>query len=59
MAPSREAILAKYPELGIADERPHWLTDERPARMRADPLWLDDDPPQGLLRAVVADRARS
>jgi hypothetical protein len=28
------------------------------ARMRETPLWLDEDPPQGLLRALVADRER-
>jgi hypothetical protein len=27
-------------------------------RMREMPLWLDEDPPQGLLRALVADRER-
>jgi hypothetical protein len=27
------------------------------ARMRETPLWLDEDPPQGLLRALVADRS--
>lgn len=58
MASSREAILGKYPELGIVDERPLWLDDENLARMRSEPLWLDDDPPQGLLKALVADRDR-
>ena len=28
------------------------------ARMRETPLWLDEDPPQGLLRALVAVRER-
>jgi len=28
------------------------------ARMRETHLWLDEDPPQGLLRALVADRER-
>jgi catechol 2,3-dioxygenase-like lactoylglutathione lyase family enzyme len=28
------------------------------ARMRETPLWLDEDPPQGLVRALVADRER-
>ena len=28
------------------------------ARMRETPPWLDEDPPQGLLRALVADRER-
>ncbi len=28
------------------------------ARMRETPLWLDEDPPQDLPRALVADRER-
>jgi hypothetical protein len=58
IAPSRAAILAKYPELGIADGPPGWMDDARLAELRSAPLWLDDDPPQGLLRALVSDRAR-
>lgn len=58
IAPSVEAIRAVYPELAIADSPPEWMDEDEVARMRETPLWLDEDPPQGLLRALVADRHR-
>jgi hypothetical protein len=58
IAPSAEAIRAKYPELSVVDERPRWMTEERYAKLRSDPLWLDDEVPTGLLKAAVADRDR-
>lgn len=60
LAPSREAIVAKYPEVNVVDERPKWLTAERYEAMRASPLWLDDDPPQSpsVFAAVLAARSR-
>jgi hypothetical protein len=59
IASSREVILAKYPELDVADERPRWMDDETHEKFRSEPLWLDDEIPTGLLRALVADRDRS
>jgi hypothetical protein len=56
MAPSRESIHARYPELYIADEPPPWMSAERHRDLVGEPLWLDDDPPQGLLRALLSDR---
>jgi hypothetical protein len=58
MAPSREAILAKYPEVDVVDDRPKWLTAERYEAMRSSALWLDDDPPMSpsLFAAVRAAR---
>ncbi len=53
IAPSRDAIVALYPDLYIAGELPPWMTVERFEALQADPLWLDDDPPQGLLRALI------
>lgn len=58
MAPSREAILAKYPELSIAEEPPEWMSAERLESLHAEPLWLDEDPPQGVLAALLSDRAK-
>jgi hypothetical protein len=49
---------AKYPQLLIVDSPPTWMDEAELARMRETPLWLDEDPPQGLLRALVADRER-
>jgi hypothetical protein len=56
IAPSEEAILKKYPELQVAHERPDWMDEGRYEELRSEPLWLDDQLPVGLLRAVVADR---
>jgi hypothetical protein len=58
IAPSTDSIQAKYPELAIVESLPTWLEEAELARMRETPLWLDDEPPQGLLRALVADRER-
>jgi hypothetical protein len=57
MAPSQEAIAAKYPELAVAPERPNWMDDQRYEDLRGEPLWLDD-PPSGILDALVADRRK-
>jgi hypothetical protein len=56
MAPSRESIHAMYPELDIADEPPPWMSAERHRDLLGEPLWLDEEPPQGLLRALLSDR---
>ena len=58
IAPSAEAIREKFPELLIADSLPAWMSEENLARKRETPLWLDDEPSQGLLHALVADRHR-
>ena len=59
MAPSADAIRASYPELGIADEPPAWMSRKRYRSLYEEPLWLDDEPPQGLLHALVSDRRRA
>lgn len=48
----------QVPQLLIVDSPPTWMDEAELARMRETPLWLDEDPPQGLLRALVADRER-
>jgi hypothetical protein len=58
IAPSLASIQVKYPELSVAESLPPWMDEARLAKMRETPLWLDDEPPQGLLRALVADRER-
>ncbi len=58
MAPDAAAIRSRYPELDIADEPPAWMRRERYQSLHEEPLWLDDEPPQGLLRALVSDRKR-
>lgn len=59
VAPSREAIVKKYPELGIAAALSAWMNPQRLERLRHDPLWLEEEPPQGLLEALVADRGKT
>jgi hypothetical protein len=58
IAPSVDAIADRYPELSVADAMPPWMTTADLERHREAPLWLDDEPPQGLLKALVADRER-
>lgn len=58
IAPSEEAIRAKFPELGIAKTRPKWMDEAALQTKRETPLWLDDDPPRGLLGVLVNDRER-
>lgn len=58
ISPDREAISAKYPELTIWAELPSWMDSEEVRHMREAPLWLDDDPPQGLLGVLLAERDR-
>lgn len=58
IAVSADAIRAKYPELGVADSVPAWMDEAALATKRATPLWLDEEPPQGFRRALVADRQR-
>jgi hypothetical protein len=58
IASSPEAISARYPEVAVANERPHWMTDERYRELSDDPVWLDEEVPSGIFRAVLADRDR-
>jgi hypothetical protein len=58
MAPSKAAIEERYPELDIVNERPRWMSQERYESVMEEPLWLDDEPPQGLLAVLLSDRTR-
>lgn len=48
----------EIPRLAIADVLPGWMDVHDLQRRRETPLWLEDEPPQGLLRVLVADRGR-
>jgi hypothetical protein len=56
IAPSKEAVHKAYPELSVVTRNPAWMTKEHFEKLRSEPLWLDD-PPSGLLLALLADRA--
>ena len=56
LARSEEEILARYPELGIASERPAWMTEARYEQLCKEELHDIDDAPWGILNAVLEDR---
>jgi len=55
LARSAEEITTIYPELGVAAERPAWMSDETYERLVDDPYDIDGAP-RGLLDALLADR---
>jgi hypothetical protein len=59
LARSEAEIKSVYPELGIAHERPPWMTDDRYEQICAEELHDIDDKPWGILEAVLADRAKN
>ena len=54
-APSRAAILRRFPELEVVDTRPAWMSEADVARIRATGT-LDLERPSGLLSDLVAQR---
>lgn len=50
---------SQVPELTVVDSLPWWMDDAGLATTREKPLWLDDEPPQGFLHALVADASAS
>jgi hypothetical protein len=52
-ARSEEEIQQAYPEVNLVKEWPSWMDDEDYARLTKYDI---DDPPKGLLKAVLADR---
>ncbi len=54
MVPSIVAIASK---LTVLEEQPTWMTSDRYEELLGQPLRLDD-PPSGVLQAVIADRQR-
>lgn len=58
LAHSEAEIKAAYPELGIANKRPPWMTDDRYEQICSEELHDIDGAPWGILNAVLADRAK-
>jgi len=59
-ARSEAEIRQVYPELGIAHERPAWMTEERYAQICTEEMHdIDEDAPWGILEALLADRSSS
>jgi hypothetical protein len=59
-AESEDAIRERYPELIVVKERPKFLrSKERWQRLVARSSYDIDEEPRGLLRALLADRAKS
>ncbi len=56
-AASTDQVREIYPELAIVDERPSWMTEERFLELVADPYDIDDEP-RGLVKVLLAERAR-
>ncbi len=56
-ARSADEIRSIYPELGIAEDRPHWMSEERFQELMETPYDIDGAP-WGLLNAVLEDRGR-
>jgi hypothetical protein len=55
LARSADEIRTIYPELGIAGERPAWMSEETYEQLADDPYDIDGAP-RGLLNALLADR---
>ena len=51
-AESREAVVAKYPELTVMDQPPEWMTDEILSRIRERMTFDIDDTQSGFLAAL-------
>jgi hypothetical protein len=59
LARSEEEIQAAWPELGIAHERPRWMSQQEFERICQDNLYDVDGAPWGLLNVLLDDRTRS
>ena len=59
LAHDEEQIRAAYPELAIAAERPHWMTQERLDELRDRECHDIDGVPWGILNVILDDRPRS
>lgn len=58
LARSEEEIKAAYPELGVAHERPAWMSDERYEQLCKEELHDIDGAPWGIINALLADREK-
>jgi hypothetical protein len=57
-ARSEDEINERYPELGIATDRPSWMTASDFRRLMRNERHDIDEEPTGVLAAVVADRRK-
>jgi hypothetical protein len=57
-AESIDAIHGRYPELTIVHDRPAFLQEEARWQQLVEDTYDIDDPPRGLLTALLADRAK-
>lgn len=55
-ARSPEELRSLYPELAIVKSRPKWMTDELFTQMESRETYDIDEPPRGMLRAVLEAR---
>ena len=57
-ANSEDEITSKYPELGIAHERPKWMSAAHYEDLLAKRHYFIKDAPDGVLAVVVSDRQK-
>jgi hypothetical protein len=57
-ANSEDEIVSKYPELGIAHERPKWMSPAHYEDILANRHYDIQDEPAGVLAVVVSDRLK-
>jgi hypothetical protein len=57
-ARSEDEIMDKYPELGIAHDRPAWMTESIFEQLNRDELHDIDEEPWGILKALLTDRGK-
>ncbi len=58
LARSEDEIKERYPELGIAHQRPAWMTEADYERICDRELHDIDGAPWGILNALLADREK-
>jgi len=58
LARSEDEIKGKYPELGIAEERPSWMSDDDFERIKEVETHDIDGAPWGILNVVLTDRGK-
>lgn len=58
MADSADQITNRYPEIGIATDRPGWMDDAHFERLRREAVDIDAAEDEGIFKAVVADRSK-
>ena len=57
-ADSADEITTRYPEVGIATDRPAWMDDADLERLRREVVDINAPEDEGIFKAVVADRSK-